>query len=93
MHGTGISESLERIKQLHQPHQGGIQASIDTLREIWRTGNQRGKIVILEGAQEGDAPDIRVGMIISTDDNHLVRVALTKQEAINLSRALMEAVT
>ena len=92
-HANGIAESLERIKQLQKLHMGGVHPSIETFRQIWHAGNQRGKIVILEGAQEDEAGDIRVGMIVSTDDMQMIRVALTKQETINLSRALIESVS
>ncbi len=90
INGATIADSLEHIKQMnnlgncHPP-------TIDELQEIWRNGKQRGKIVILEGKQKGDAARTKVGMIVSTDDGLMIRIALSADEAINLARALVSS--
>lgn len=86
-----IEGSLDYIRLADGGPNKYAPLSIDGLRAVWADGKQRGRIVILEGAQKGDAADVTVGMIVTTDDGYLVRVALSKSEAINLSRTLVES--
>lgn len=95
MRPTGIAASLEKIKTAGQRGDGSTlkTPSIEVHRQIWRAGADLGKIVIIDGPQEGEAHDIRCGVVVSTDDGRMIRVPMTKQFALNLSRTLLESVT
>lgn len=64
--------------------------SIKELRQIWAIGQHRGRIDILEGPQAGDAAGTSIAVIVSGAAGQLIRVALSKPEAHNLARALLE---
>ena len=48
-----------------------------------------GRVVIIDGPQEADKPDTFLGLIVSVKGGGLVRVPLTRHEAVNMARALM----
>lgn len=69
-------------------------SSIEDLRALWHEGQTLGAIVVIDGPYITDKPDTRCALLCSTvGDNSIIRCPLTKQEAINLSRALIESVS
>lgn len=63
------------------------------LKGLWKDGVAAGVVAFIDGVQKGDPPDTKCAVICSVADKTIVRCALTKQRAINLSRALIEAVS
>lgn len=75
----------------HQQGNGRAEPPIDK-RSIWESSQIVATISIIDGPMAGDKPQTRCAVICSVANVGVVRAPLTKQEAINLSRALIEAV-
>lgn len=62
------------------------------LRAMWNAAQTPGSIVMIDSAQKSDPPRAICALIFSVADKSIVRCALSRQRAINLSRLLIEAV-
>lgn len=87
-----VAECLQDFDLLNQAGRKYLrQPSIDELRTVWADAKQRGKIIMVEGTQKGDDPATSVGLIVTTDNGYMIRVALSKSQSFRLGKLLMES--
>lgn len=65
---------------------------IKGLKEFWNLGQIRGRIDIIDDANREDALGTSLALMVSAGDGRLVRIALQKQEALNLARAILSVI-
>lgn len=88
-----VTHLLEQMREKTTYRKHAVSPPVEDLRLIWALSQARGRIVILDSPQTGDPEGTKVGIIVSVIKGELVRVAMTRVEALNFARALVESVT